>query len=199
MFRFVRRGLYDLFKYRFIRENVVESAKLAWIHFMFCFVVWLLIMTWVLFNKGVIVVNHDFKATNFLRIISNKSFETNYSKKQFNFHIEPEEYGLYNRIWDVDDYSIIYPDEAHVITNLVITPNQTISTCPENPLALFTCIKNYKYCRDVTSKSFSCNELHQCTKGEIYPHGIATGRCIPHDLHPKGFSICEIRDLILLF
>ena len=56
-----------------------------------------------------------------------KAFETNYSIKQFKQWVQPEEIINYNRIWNVEDYATILPDEVQVRTNLIITSNQTIS------------------------------------------------------------------------
>ena len=48
-------------------------------------------------------------------------------------HLPPNLRGLYDRVWDEADY-VVPPAENgafFVTTNVVITPNQTLGTCPE--------------------------------------------------------------------
>ena len=184
MFASFRHCLYYLFKYRFYKQNVVENPQLAKVNFLFCFLLWFLIISWVLTNKGFINVNNQFQSSNVLKIIYSDAIETNFSKDQFKEYVKPEEYVNYNRIWDADDYSVIYPDEAHVITNLVITSNQTMSRCPLNDQ-----IWGY------------CNETHNyfhgplCFKGLKTFNGITTGRCVPSDF-TSNVGSCEIRGIL---
>ena len=47
---------------------------------------------------------------------------------------------MYERVWDESDY-VIPPSENNaffVMTNVVLTPNQTRTTCPEDPGKYFT-------------------------------------------------------------
>lgn len=104
-------------------------------------------------------------------------FQTNYSYDQFQPYVKRDELVNYNRIWDADDYSIIYPNEAHVITNLVITSNQTVSTCPG---------ERYESCHPIKPN---------CVKDDVTLSGIKTGRCIPSHFGKNLWS-CEIRGLI---
>lgn len=92
--------------------------------------------------------------TNF----TSEDFDTNY--------VKPEEFINYNRIWDSEDYSIIFPEEIQIITNLIITANQTQSNCPESPL--------------IDGSLCDPNDSH-CKKGHKIKHGIETGRCVQGD------------------
>ena len=59
----------------------------------------------------------------------------------------PAEYiDIYERVWDESDY-VIPPSENNaffVMTNVVLTPNQTRTTCPEDPGELPDVICGYK-------------------------------------------------------
>ena len=49
--------------------------------------------------------------------------------------LPPEYIDIYERVWDESDY-VIPPSENNaffVMTNVVLTPNQTRTTCPEDP------------------------------------------------------------------
>ena len=49
-----------------------------------------------------------------------------------------ERIAMYERVWDESDY-VIPPSENNaffVMTNVVLTPNQTRTTCPEDPAEL---------------------------------------------------------------
>ena len=172
-------------EYRFNRQNVVQSKKIAILHICFCFSIWTLIIVWVLVNGGHVYTSKQFKTTTVFGM--NKAFETNYSAKDFAYYVQPEEMSNYNRQWSIQDYSVILPDEVQVLTNLVITNNQTMSTCPEN----FRFAPNY---------CLPNNPSKYCKKGKTTAHGTLTGRCIPADLHetPGQFNLstCEIKGII---
>ena len=54
-------------------------------------------------------------------------------------HLPPNLRELYDRVWDEADY-VVPPAENgafFVTTNVVITPNQTLGTCPEVLFQLF--------------------------------------------------------------
>lgn len=100
---------------------------------------------------------------------------TNYSKSEFNDRIPDIE--VYRRIWDTADY-IVPPSENNaffVITNVVITANQTQGQCPEDP--------------DV-SKCFSDRD---CRPGKalITGNGVYTGKCVTSDQN-STLKVCEI-------
>ena len=168
-------------EYRFNRQNVVQSKKIAFLHICFCFGAWTLIISWIWVNEGHIYKSNQVKTTTVMKV--SKTFQTNYSIKQFKKWVQPEEIHNYNRIWNVEDYATILPDEVQVTTNLIITSNQTMSKCPENP----------------RFKPGKCNPTKShlnCIKGTT-AHGILTGRCILADIQEKNQTIftCEIRGM----
>uniref|UniRef100_A0A803TCI5 P2X purinoceptor n=1 Tax=Anolis carolinensis TaxID=28377 RepID=A0A803TCI5_ANOCA len=82
------------------------------------------------------------------------------------------------RVWDVADY-VIPPQEENsvfIMTNLIITLNQTQGNCAELP-----------------DETTICQSDKNCTKGYIGTHsnGVQTGRCVPY---PKDTTIktCEV-------
>jgi len=100
---------------------------------------------------------------------------------------------LYDRIWDEADY-VVPPAENgafFVTTNVVITPNQTWGTCPEDPVSVPESICIVGDTRTNTSQSCN-NDNYDSNKS----HGPTTGRCIlsdrPH-LAQLGVTVCEIK------
>jgi len=85
---------------------------------------------------------------------------------------------LYERVWDEADY-VVPPAENgafFVTTNVVITPNQTLGHCPEDPGApKSSCIIDDPY----TFRSTDCHPHRHLVKS----HGPQTGRCVPSDRH----------------
>ncbi|KAG7476760.1 hypothetical protein MATL_G00086280 [Megalops atlanticus] len=80
------------------------------------------------------------------------------------------------RIWDVADY-VIPPQEDSsffVLTNLIITPNQTQTRCPEVP-----------------SPSSLCTSDSDCTKGfkDMRGNGVRTGKCVKYS---DTIKTCEV-------
>jgi len=93
----------------------------------------------------------------------------------------------YERVWDEADY-VIPPAENgafFVTTNVIITPNQTWGTCPEDPRDIPSVICNVS---DPTSNSSS-----SCTRNSHLhkSHGPQTGRCVRSD-RQANVSVCEI-------
>ncbi|XP_067307608.1 P2X purinoceptor 4a-like isoform X2 [Pseudorasbora parva] len=83
---------------------------------------------------------------------------------------------LGEQIWDVADY-IIPPQEDgsfFLMTNMIITPNQTQSKCAEYP----------------TLKSICTSDMN-CTKGLTYAkgNGVQTGRCVHYS---DSVKTCEV-------
>uniref|UniRef100_H3D1J8 P2X purinoceptor n=1 Tax=Tetraodon nigroviridis TaxID=99883 RepID=H3D1J8_TETNG len=86
------------------------------------------------------------------------------------------------RLWDVADY-VIPPqgaDSFFVLTNMIITANQSQSRCPALP-----------------SPATRCAENSDCAKGRSDPRGdgILTGRCVKHSAKVKTcevFSWCPL-------
>ena len=92
---------------------------------------------------------------------------TNYSENDFNkTYVKSTEFQNYNRVWDRTDFVIVYPDEIHFMTNMVITANQTRGICPDNPV-----IRNVE-CDPNNNK---------CRKGFKSSNGIHTGNCVRAD------------------
>ncbi|XP_043910269.1 P2X purinoceptor 5 isoform X2 [Protopterus annectens] len=82
------------------------------------------------------------------------------------------------RIWDVADY-VVPPQGENVffvVTNLIVTPNQTEGTCPESPYI----------------KEAACNKNSDCDAGEavLTGNGVRTGRCLKEE--ETGNRTCEI-------
>lgn len=173
------------FEYRFKRQNVVQSKTVAIIYLCYCFVIWLLIIAWVLSHEGHVKKNTNAKSTNVFKILNmNSSFKTNFSMDKFKPYVQPEELVNYNRLWNVDDYTVIFPDEIQILTNFIITSNQTMSTCPEHPY--FT----YGKCHP---QKYDCFNLKTLT----LEHGIFTGRCIASDFHDtnQNRNSCELKGI----
>ena len=77
---------------------------------------------------------------------------------------------LYRRIWDVTDY-VVPPTENNaffVTTNVIITPNQTRSTCPEDPN-----VHGAKRCHPEEPFGTNCKPGSSLSLG----HGVNTGKC----------------------
>ncbi|XP_078361024.1 P2X purinoceptor 4-like isoform X1 [Oculina patagonica] len=82
-------------------------------------------------------------------------------------------------VWDSSDF-VVPPEEDNavfIMTNMIISPNQTQSTCPEDP--------NFP---DVKCKKDSdCKRLEPVKTG----HGLKTGKCVKADREPYD-DVCEI-------
>ena len=78
---------------------------------------------------------------------------------------------LYRRIWDVTDY-VVPPTENNaffVTTNVIITPNQTQGSCPEDP----------------SVPGAACDPVNNtCAAGTSHTlgHGVYTGKCVSTQL-----------------
>lgn len=104
-----------------------------------------------------------------------------------------ERQAMYERVWDESDY-VVPPSENNaffVMTNVVLTPNQTRTTCPEDPTELPDSICGHK---NVTSGELNTTE-GICIKGHVgnmvKSHGETTGRCIESD-RAENTLVCEI-------
>uniref|UniRef100_A0ACB8FZR6 P2X purinoceptor 4 n=1 Tax=Sphaerodactylus townsendi TaxID=933632 RepID=A0ACB8FZR6_9SAUR len=93
------------------------------------------------------------------------------------------------RIWDVADYVIPPQGEnaVFIMTNLIITLNQTQSSCPELP-----------------DKTTTCSSDSDCTAGYIGTHsnGIQTGKCSSAEARSKTceiFGWCPVEDVTKLY
>ena len=101
---------------------------------------------------------------------------------------------MYERIWDEADY-VIPPSESNaffIMTNAVITPNQTRGTCPEDHFELSDITCNFP--RHLANKTRRNRD--QCIKRRIFSyksHGPETGNCIRSDRDDESVYVCEIR------
>eukprot|EP00057_Strongylocentrotus_purpuratus_P008825 XP_011663299.1 PREDICTED: P2X purinoceptor 4 [Strongylocentrotus purpuratus] len=88
----------------------------------------------------------------------------------------------YNRIWDVSDY-VIPPQQTNaffVMTNMIITPGQSKSECPEDP--------------KIPNAECSGPEDCQADMPIINGNGIMTGRCVNYTYPDGNVTLtCEIR------
>ena len=92
---------------------------------------------------------------------------TNFTAEDFQPYIRPEEYNWYNGFWLAEDYMVdTDKDRIEVLTNMVITANQTVGICPDCPLFGSLCDPKIP---------------NICPKGQRGTLGIYTGRCIPAD------------------
>ena len=102
---------------------------------------------------------------------------------------------MYERIWDEADY-VVPPSESNaffVMTNAVITPNQTRGRCPEDHFELANITCSVKNSNSTNSKE---NKQNKCVEKRIYnykSHGPETGNCIKSDRGNGGVYVCEIR------
>ncbi|XP_075034409.1 P2X purinoceptor 4-like [Mixophyes fleayi] len=80
------------------------------------------------------------------------------------------------RIWDVADYIIPAQEEnaVFVMTNLILTPNQTQDHCAEQP-----------------DSSTICTSSHNCIPGYVTTHsnGVQTGKCVRYN---DTVRTCEV-------
>ncbi|XP_077532980.1 P2X purinoceptor 4-like isoform X1 [Haemaphysalis longicornis] len=89
----------------------------------------------------------------------------------------------YRRVWDIEDI-VVPPHDTNkffITTNVLVTPNQTMSQCPE----------------DAGVKSAWCkseNDTSSCTKGVPVKrgHGVMTGRCVKAVGSKDNRHVCEI-------
>ena len=100
---------------------------------------------------------------------------------------------MYEKIWDEADYVIPSSgsNDFFVMTNAVITPNQTRGTCPEDHLDL-----NHITCRSNQDNQINQNTNHgMCIEKRIFnhkSHGPETGKCVKSDRDKDGVYVCEI-------
>ena len=89
----------------------------------------------------------------------------------------PAEYiDIYERVWDESDY-VIPPSENNaffVMTNVVLTPNQTRTTCPEDPGELPDVICGYK--NNVTGEVNITQGV--CVKGQYFQISVNLGHTV---------------------
>ncbi len=126
------------------------------------------IISWVVMNGGHIAIDDQFVSTINLKVTA--GFRTNFTDDDFNFYVTPYERINYNQLWDYTDYAFEFPNEIQIISNLVITPNQTQTVCPEHPGP-----------DPELSDSICDPKNNTCVNGVMRPHGVQTGNCVPSD------------------
>jgi hypothetical protein len=169
--------------YELDKKVVIVSNNYIGIGFiLYCLLIWILITCWVVYNSRHIRVSRYIHSTTDLSIIG--GIQTNYTEKDFGTHVKPDEYQNYNKAWDYLDFVFRSSDAIEVMTNVVITANQTQSLCPEIPHL----------------KSICDPKNNTCIKGVIMPNGVQTGNCVKADFHFSSYGIwhhnvstCEIR------
>jgi hypothetical protein len=177
-------------RYELNKKVIIVSNNYIGIGFiLYCLLIWLLITCWLLYNSGHIKVSTSIHSTTVLNI--GGSFQTNYTEEDFDTnYVKPEEFQNYNKVWDnpsfVSKFTFKSSQEIEVMTNVVITPNQTLSKCPGTPLV----------------PGSKCDPKNNtCIEGKITSHGIQTGSCVKADFpySPKygvwqrNVSTCQIR------
>ena len=111
------------------------------------------------------------------------------SEKKTKEKISERELDIYQRVWDVADF-VIPPSENNaffVLTNAIITPNQTRNVCPEDPTEMpdVICRKHGRFVPPETNHDEQ--NLRECSPGRIRfytSHGSETGRCVRQE-RPK--------------
>lgn len=104
---------------------------------------------------------------------------TNYSDDEFQVNTNKE---LYNRVWDAIEY-VIPPSENgafFIMTNVIITPNQTQSVCDETA--------------DLEAALCDPQAVKPCPVGVIFKlgNGQTTGKCVNSTQVPGKF-VCEVK------
>jgi len=118
---------------------------------------------------------------------------------------------LYRRVWDASDIAIPSQGEESggffILTNLVITANQTRGTCAEvRYMYTFVYVSNAKLynVQNVTERNVTwfqsikvdravCKLDKDCTAGQALPlgNGFMTGKCVPTENSPK-IKTCQV-------
>ncbi|XP_058641466.1 P2X purinoceptor 4b isoform X2 [Onychostoma macrolepis] len=107
-------------------------------------------------------------------------------------------------VWDVPEYVIPPQGENSffVLTNMILTPGQTQSKCPEvrsNASICFVhfhtrrecCITNYSFLQ-IPSEVTKCESVSDCREGhnEVHGNGVQTGHCVKYS---DTIKTCEVQ------
>ncbi len=169
-----------------IRNVIIKGNWILGVsHKTSCIIAFIAIWVWVTQNDGHTMISDKFKSTVNLKVKG--GFSTQYKAQDFiSVYVKPYEYDNYNGQWDSIDYSFESPNEIGIMTNMVITANQTQKLCPEHP--------NYS--------GAVCNpKNNRCVGGTLSVHGTRTGRCVDADFPFRKYyneswrnvSTCEIK------
>jgi hypothetical protein len=140
-----------------------------------------IIFVWIWFNEG----QYEFSGAHESQTIIDQygSFQTNFSKDQFETNLTDDQLNLYNRFWVPNDYIKQSNDEDSftVYTNFGIA-NVSLGTCPEDPqFDVVIC---------------DPNNNTQCKPGKLSPNGIQTGNCVKTTLahiDKTRWNVCEVK------
>ena len=169
-------------EYRHFTEKIKNISFKIW-YFIFVSMIIVVTFAWTIISCEYISESNRVETSTLLKVCL--VFETNFSRDQFKDYVNQDDIRNYNRIWNVEDYATILPNEVQIKTNLVITTNQTMSTCAEHPYF------NPKPC-NITKPN--------CEKGYQTAHGIVTGSCIKSDINLTNEVVhtCEIKGVDLI-
>jgi hypothetical protein len=172
------------------RNNNVSGCPIfGYVHKILSIIIFIGIFLWVIIiNKRYITISESsYKSTLILKV--NGGFSTNFTDNQFDDrYVKKYEHINYNRQWDTTDYIFEISNELQVMTNVVITANQSFSFCPEHPHIAHA----------------PCNpKNNKCPKGKWTLHGTQTGKCVLADFPYQAkngsyisVSTCEIKGII---
>lgn len=181
--------IWSKFYCEWTRKVTLKSIDCARANLTFRLLLGVCLILWVTYNGGLIESNDNTNHQISLKI--KEGVATNYSSRDFNeTYVNEYEWHNYNRPWDSPDIVKIFNHEIHVTTNLVITANQTKSSCPEHSLIV----------------GVLCEQDNDCVPGMKRPHGYQTGRCVHADFPyqnqttlnwTRNISTCEINGKLI--
>ncbi len=169
-----------ILNYRSSRVNVIRDEKGT----SFCvFVVYLLVIFsiggWLYKDGKHVKVIENPESAIIFDIKKGLPISTNFSADDFKeMYRKPNLMKCYNGIWFLPQLYRRLPKEFHITSNLVITPNQTKSKCPEYPATDYICTP----------------DKNNCKYGQKSLNGLQTGKCVKADLpyNNKNVSTCQI-------
>lgn len=193
MMEYIRSAYNRMGEYSFPRRNrIVGNPAVGFCYRLYWLLAWLPIAIYLMLTGHHIYISDRVESTNSLKI--RDTIETSYSADDFDGnYVKPYEWSLYNRLWDDVDFVFESSDEVQVMTNVVITPNQTKSLCPDNP-----------YTDPYYNTVLCLPNNNTCIKGRITYTGVQTGKCVEGDF-PKedesgvwhNVTTCQVRGLII--
>jgi hypothetical protein len=150
----------------------VMLYKSGWLCFIYVFTIALFfgyIVYLVLLKGGEMEVSSIVESTIKISVVGR--FETNFSKEQFKPHVTEEEINFYNRYWYPSEFAPhVGLNDVFIITNVIISPNQYLSKCPQDPKDIFAICN---------PSSNNCNHSPYEDKLKIFSKPIKTGKCVP--------------------
>ncbi|RWR99873.1 P2X purinoceptor 4-like protein [Dinothrombium tinctorium] len=176
---FLRAALIDFLEYQTPKIVHIKDKRIGVLNrFIQLSIVLYVICYAIVWKKG--YQEFDYVESSVTSKVKGVAF-TNFSEDQFKHFINESMREYYNRVWDVSDY-IVPPEENNaffVTTNLIITPNQKLGICPEDP----------------SLKTAHCDPLNNtCVDGktDLFGNGAQTGECVLSD-REESVHVCQIR------